>query len=492
MTTFQIVCLAVVIIIAVLASVLTLLKSKKHDLVKWISIFAFVAIALTWIFGIGQYSGTEFGDYGLSRQGLTDIPNLLYYAIYIGGEKIIFLFTLGAFYAVLSKCDSYKKLVKTIAEKFKGKEILFTLISALLFTAMGSLLSETMMALIFVPFVVSILLEMHLDKISAFCTTFGSILVGVLGVTYGGDGFYWFSQYTEVAITTGILYRLIVLVVAFILFNFFNVIHVKKVLENKKANEKVVDPFEVEELPKKKSSIPAIIVLGLLFIVVILGYINWEYNFGITIFGKIHEWLMNISIKETPVFGTILGSKMAQMGSWNFCVVDVLLAATAVLMALISRIHLNDFISACGEGIKKMAFPVLMFVGAYFIFITVYYCQTMPTISNLIINNTTEFNPFLIGVDALIANIFHLDLGLTGFFLGSFLTSIYSTHIEVIHTMFVTLYGLVSLCVPTSTILVLGLSYLGIEYKSWLKYSWLFLVGMLVILVVLFLVMLYI
>ena len=240
MATSQIVCLVIVVILAVLAGVLTVLKSKKHDLVKWIGIFIFVAIALTWIFGVGQYSGTELVDWGMNRQGLTDIPQLIYYALNVGGEKIVFLLALGIFYAMLSKCNSYKKLVNTIAEKLKRKvssQIIFILVCSLIFTLMGAMLTETFAALIFVPFVVSIILAMHLDKMTAFAVTFGSILVGVLGTIYGGDGFIWFNEYAETSATTGIYYRLIVLVVAFILFNFFNVMHVRKIAKGKKINE---------------------------------------------------------------------------------------------------------------------------------------------------------------------------------------------------------------------------------------------------------------
>ena len=495
MATSQIVCLVIVVILAVLAGVLTVLKSKKHDLVKWIGIFIFVAIALTWIFGVGQYSGTELVDWGMNRQGLTDIPQLIYYALNVGGEKIVFLLALGIFYAMLSKCNSYKKLVNTIAEKLKRKvssQIIFILVCSLIFTLMGAMLTETFAALIFVPFVVSIILAMHLDKMTAFAVTFGSILVGVLGTIYGGDGFIWFNEYAETSATTGIYYRLIVLVVAFILFNFFNVMHVKKIAKGKKINEVEADPFKVEDVSKKSSIVPAIIIMGLLFILVILGYISWDENFGISIFGKFHEWLMGLEIKDTSVFGTIFGTKSAQFGAWNFYIITIVLGLFSVLTALISRLKLNDFISTCGEGIKKVLLPELMLIGTYIVFVTVYSCQTMPTISNLLITSTTEFNPFLVAVDAFIANIFHIDLGLTGFFLGSFLTTIYSANIEIVHTIFVTLYGFVSLFVPTSSILVIGLSYLDIEYKNWIKYSWLFLLGILVILVVLFLVMAYI
>ena len=271
MTITQIIGLVVVLVLAALGGFFIIKKSKKHDLAKWITLFIILAIALTWIFTYGYYNGAEFFDYGMNPQGITDIPNLLYYSINFAGDKIIFLLALGAFYAVLSKSNGYKKLVTTIAEKLKGKEIIFALIVSLLFTAMASLLSQTFVALIFVPFVISILLAMKLDKITAFCVTFGSVLIGTLGLTYGGEGAYWFNYYVQASVETGILYRLIVLVVAFILFNFFTVMHAKKVLKDKKVNEIEADPFKVEEVDKKAKSWPIIVLLAIVFIFMILG-----------------------------------------------------------------------------------------------------------------------------------------------------------------------------------------------------------------------------
>ena len=53
------------------------------------------------------------------------------------------------------------------------------------------------------------------------------------------------------------------------------------------------------------------------------------------------------------------------------------------------------------------------------------------------------------------------------------------------------MYGIVQLFMPTSAILIIGLSLMKIDYKSWLKYIWLFVVGMLIILLVLFTVVTY-
>ena len=120
----------------------------------------------------------------------------------------------------------------TTAEIFKGKEIIFALISSLLFTVITSLFSQAFVVLIFMPFVINLLLNMKLDKLTTFSAAFGSILIGLLGVTYGSEGLYWFNYYAQTNPTNGLVYHLLVLVVAFLLFNFFNILHIKKIVKD--------------------------------------------------------------------------------------------------------------------------------------------------------------------------------------------------------------------------------------------------------------------
>ncbi|MBE6156802.1 MAG: hypothetical protein E7161_03555 [Firmicutes bacterium] len=496
MTITQIIGLVVVLVLAALGGFFIIRKSKKHDLAKWITLFIFVSLALTWVFSYGYYNGTEFIDYGMNQQGITDIPNLLYYSINFAGDKIIFLLALGAFYAVLSKCNGYKKLVVTIAEKLKGKEITFALAASLLFAAMASLFSQSFIALIFVPFVVSIILSMKLDKLTAFCVTFGSILIGTLGVTYGGEGLYWFNYYTQTTVATGMIYRLIILVVSFILFNFFTVLHAKKVLNGKKVNESEVDPFKVEHVDKKAKTWPIIILFSTLFILIVLGYISWEANFGITCFSKFHEWLMELKIGGFAVFKVILGTLSTKVtngafGYWNLFHMSIILIIISIVAALVSRIKLDDFIESYGVGFKKIGKGLLLFIGTYMVMVAAYMSPFIPTITNTIFKSIETFNPFLVTLDALLANTFHVDFGFTGYVVATYFTSTFGTNLEVIHTIFTTMYGFVGLCIPTSAILLIGLSYLDIDYKTWMKYIWMFVVAILVILLLLFTIMTY-
>ena len=498
MTIAQIIGVVVVVALAALGGFFIVTKSKKHDLAKWVGLFFLVALALTWILPFGYFVGESYTEYGMAQVGITHIPNLFYYAVYMIGDKVLFLLSLGAFYAVISKCGGYKKLVTTLAKILKGKEIITVLLASLLFTAMGSLLTQTWAALVFVPFVISVLLSMKLDKITAFSATFASIIIGTLGVTYGSEGLDWFNYYTEASINVALVYRLIVLIVGFLAFNFFNVLHIKKTLENKPKNETSADPYKIETVDNKEKIWPTIVVFALIFVLVLLGCIGWEINFEFTWFREIHEKLIALKIGELAIFEKILGIIHAPFGNWNLFHLSTLLVFFSIIMALISRINLNDYIENFGEGLKKMLKPTLIYVTIYVIMLIVFdansnYGQSiMANVTNALTQNVEKFNPFLATLNALFANIFHSNFGLTGYSSAAAWIAMYGNNLNVIHTIFTTTYGFVSLCVPTSGLLLIGLSYLDIEYKNWMKYIWMCVLALLVILLILFTVMTYI
>ena len=381
MSIVKVIGLIVVLLLAVVGGFLIVKKSKSHDLLKWISLFILVSLALTWIFDSSQgfYYSTEYASSGFNPQGISDIPNIMYNTLYLAYDKIIFLISLAVFYGVLYKSKGYQKLVAVIAEKLKGKEIAFALVSSLLITAMTSLFTETYAVLIFVPFLISIALAMKLDRMSAFVITFGSILVGMFGLTYGGEGLYYFNQYIGLGLTDNILYRLVILAIVFVIFNFFTILHIRKVTKKKNVNEEEIDPFKAEKVDKKARIVFPVIGMILLFVLVVLGFVGWNENFGITVFNDFHNWLMGLKIKDFEIAKNVLGSiassetvKNSAFGAWNLYIGSAFMLFSSFVVAVFGRIKLDEVIEGIGHGLKKMALPFALFFGVYMV---VYICQ---------------------------------------------------------------------------------------------------------------------
>lgn len=472
------------------------INSDDHRLTKSIFVFILATILFTWVIPYGQFSGGDFYDYGLGRVGLVDVSVSMYNALYYTMDKIIFLVIVAGVYGVLAKTSGYQRLVTVIAEKLKKHVVVFSVIVSVFLFILTSLFSQTFVVLAFVPFFISILLKMNLDKLTTFIITFGSVLVGLLGVTFGSEGVSSFDYYIGSDLTEGLNYRYIIAAVTVVLYNFFICMRVKKVLSETKKNTKnsVIedDPFKVES-SKKKNAIPVAIVLFLMMVLIILGYIDWETNFAITAFNEFHEWLVGLAPTEDYfIISYLLGQQATALGNLKYvfilCNVFVLMA---MLIAFLYRMKVNEFIQAFYDGIKKMFKPTLLFVASYIVFGVIVSIPFTSTICNWIFNLVEGFNPFVVSVCAFINSIFSQDLGYTGYAVGSFLTTVYTDNMQLVNAIYTSMYGLVQLFMPTSAILIIGLSLMDIDYKSWLKYIWIFVVGMLIILLVLFTVVSY-
>ncbi len=472
------------------------LTSKDHRLTKSILVFVLATIIFTWIIPYGQFNGGDFYDYGLGRVGIVDVSISMYNALYYVMDKVVFLVVIAGVYGVLSQVSGYQRLVTAIAEKMKKHVVVFSVVVSVFLFLLTSLFTQSFIVLAFVPFFVSILLKMNLDKLSAFIVTFGSVLVGLLGATYGTEGIESFSYYLGTDVFTGLNYRFIVAAVTVVLYNFFICMRIKKVVsetkKNTKNNELTDDPFKVET-SKKKNAIPVAIVLFLMMVIVILGYIAWYDYFEIEIFREFHTWLTELAPTEDfLIMSYILGQRATAFGEFAYvftlCSGFILMA---MLVAFLYRMKVDEFIKSFFEGVKKMIKPILLFVLSYIVFGIIVSIPFTTTISNWLFNLVEGFNPFTTTASAFISSLFSHDLGYIGYSIAGFINAVYSNNLELVSAIYTSVYGLVQLFMPTSAILIIGLSLMKIDYKSWLKYIWLFVVGMLIILLVLFTVVTY-
>ena len=169
---------------------------KEHDLVKVVSIVLLLLVVMTWFIPYGQFgSSATFTEGEVTPIGIVHIIYGFIYSIQNYAIQIAFLILIGMFYGVVTKTESYKALVSRIAKSCKGIEIVVSLVISFLIVLLASFLNNTYVLLFFMPFLVSILRRIGLDKISSFAITFGSILVGVLGATYGTEGLVGFVEY---------------------------------------------------------------------------------------------------------------------------------------------------------------------------------------------------------------------------------------------------------------------------------------------------------
>ena len=463
------------------------IKSKNSDLFKWIGIAAFIAFALTWVLPYGQFQGGVFYESGMQRLGIADVSSVFYYCVYFCLTTVLFLLAVGGFYGVISKTESYNALVRKFGNAIKNREIISTAIISILIIVLVSFTGNTYAWILFIPFIVSVLLYAKLDKVSVFATTYGSLLAGVLATTYGTGSLNAFNYYIGVDTSVGIKYRLIFALVVTIVYVLFNALRLRKKLQKKLVGEKDVDLFEVTETKTKKevSVWFPVVMFSLLAVFAILGFFQWS-EFKIEIFDNFHTWLTELKFGEDfTFFGYILGTSALAFGHFEITAMMVVVILITIITGLANRMSVQEFAENYASGFAKVIKPVCLFILSYAAFVIVYITPVVPGIIGYFNGLTKTFNPFLSTLAGLIASFFHADLGYTGYIVGSVLTSTYADYTALAHTIYVSTYGIVQLLLPTSGILLFGLAYLKLDYKSWFKYIWLVAVIALVALLIL-------
>ena len=144
------------------------------------------------------------------------------------------------------------------------------------------------------------------------------------------------------------------------------------------------------------------------------------------------------------------------------------------ILMLIYKIKFEDAMDGFIYGMKKML-PAAMIAGlAYCILVCSYnngFIETMITNASKSFGDNAIINSLI----TILGSVLNVD---TYYVTAGVFTSMVSA------VMFQSLYGLVQLIGPTSILLIVGLSYLEVPYKTWLKYIWRFIVELLIIILI--------
>ena len=477
---------------------------EKHDLVKIALCMIIFTLLLTWIIPQGYFNAGELTKGEITRIGLFDFVTYGLLGMYYFTVLVTFLFVTGAFYQFLSKLEAYQKLTDKISKRWKGKEILFSLIVSFLFAALASMLNEYLVLVAFMPFVITICSKLNMNKISSFVMTFGAMLVGILGSTISAKVMGMNVQYLSQSYTTHLLEKIILFVLAFAIYSLFNVRYLLNSKKDKTSKEKkdskkknVKEETKKEEVvevnnnidlfankvkdSEKANTIPLIIVGVLAIITVILAYLPWTSVFKVEWFTKATEWVTSAKVFGHTIFGYLLGN-VSEFGSWDIFGVQVVMVLAIIILQICYKVSINDTITSFAEGFKKVSKLVVVLLLAYVILeFTVMY-PVIPTVIGKILGS--KFNVFTTTISGLITGLFTSEYQYTVNLVYSFFTTKYASDLSVVSMILQSTYGLASFVAPSSAMLLVGLSYLDIPYKDWMKYIWKFLVAMLVVIIV--------
>lgn len=457
---------------------------EKHDLFKILGIGILVTVLLTWIIKSGSFNGTEIVVSEITRIGLSDLFTYALVSLYYFAILVSLFLIIGGFYEILSLTSGYQSLMTKLTKLLKGKEIPFVLVTSFVIAAITSISNEFYQLLVFVPFIIALILNLTNDKIVAFATTFGSILIGIIGSTYSPAIIADLNGYLGTTYASQIFIKILLFFVTYILFNFFTIMRIIK-NNAKESKSKALGKKETKKVVKINKDVkiwPVVTILSILSIFTILGYISWTDVLGVKIFDTFHTGLMNIGTENVKIVSYILGN-VNSFGQWDLYVIQMLMLLASGLLILIYKIDFNEALKSFADGAKKMLKPVLIMLMIYAICILSVSYPVVPTIANAIAGLASKFNVYLTTVVAFIASLFGVEMryvadSVVGFFASSYGTAASKS---VMLVLFQAIHGFVQFFAPTSLFLMIGLSYLDIKYKDWIKYIWMFLAGLFVI-----------
>ena len=517
---------------------------KKYSLLKALGICFFVLVVLSFIIPTGSFYSGEFTKATTEPIGFFDwfsapMNTIINYGMY----GVIFLL-IGGLYGVLNKTGVYTTVVDNVVKKYKGKEKKFLTISILVFAVLASLTGLNVALFILVPFMAAIILKLGFSKVTAMLSTVGALLVGMIGSTYGFNVSGYINYYFSLDVNNALLIKVGFLAVMVIFYNYMirksakvealadgkvtkaeakkeKVETVKKETKTNKKTTKdtktakksttskktttkkkstkkntmneavkddvlVVPLYEENETKKKKSTLPMIIVMAIMFILVLVGMYNWRYAFDVDMFEKAYESMMGVEVNGYLLIQNVLGY-VNPIGYFTVSELATILILTAFLIGWIYNLKFKETLDAFIAGMKEML-PVAFYAALANIVMMVISSSSTGgniffTMSDWLFNLTDKFNAVVTSVVAALGGLFYNDMPYLVNALADTMVSKYtnSALYPLFGLIFQSMHGLVMMIVPTSMILIAGLSYLKVSYKEWFKNIWKILLGLLVI-----------
>lgn len=456
-------------------------KKKKRFMISSFSII----IILIFILGLishllpeATFKGGEIVDgSGVVGASISDIlmSPILGFANAI--DVSIFVLVLGGFLAIVTKTGALETGIKELVQKLKGKELVLIPILMFVFSIGGTtygMLEETVG---FYALLAATMVAARMDTIVASAVVLLGAGSGVLGSTVNpfAVGAAVSALPPGVEVNQGIIIALglVLWITTLVISIAFTMKYAEKVkndkgstflsLQEQKQMEKVygskIQKEENVSLTKKQKI--TLILFGLTFLVMIIGFIPWE-TFGVEIFNSFTGWLTGSSL-----------------GNWYFYESALWFLIMGIIIGIINRFKEREITDLIVEGAKDMIAVVLIIAiarGASVLMQSTY-------LDNYIIYNAADalrnIPAGLFGAGNYLLHIVLSILVPSSSGLATLSTPIMGAlaatlnySVEGTIMTFVAANGLVNLITPTCGAIMGGLALARVEYTTWVKFAW--------------------
>ena len=374
-------------------------------------------------------------------------------------STIVYLLSVGLFYAILGKTEKYDEYITCVARKFARRKSLYIVLTVFVLGLMSALTGNMYAALFALPFFVSVIRKLGYGKAASIAATVGATIIGSASSLYT----YYSNQMLNLTVTDNLLYKIVLLLVLLLALIAF-------ILVFNKRPEKV-------DLGKEKCSnvLTLKVVMIVLLVLVVLGFVPWTQYFGFDGFTRFLEFMQSKDIKGVSIFNALVGSEIAAFGTFELYHFALVLVVASVFIAIMYKVKVNTFIAAVGSGLRKSIPYIVILLVANIVFINLY---TSGVYYTFVTAFSEKMNLFTGSVISSVTSLFYPDYTYaTQFALSGISYTTKTTGFEAsIAIIFQTIYSLVLLVSPTSILVFFGLRYTDVSYKDWIKYIWKFFV----------------
>ena len=440
---------------------------KKHNLFKVVMIVLLLLVLGSWFIPSSSVTSGSIVSGEYNRTGIFQLFLYFLTAVVNFAPLMFYILIVGGLYGVLNKIPAYRKLLDTVVAKFKGFELLFMAIVMVIIALLTSMVGLSLPLIVIYPFIVSVILLMGYDKITAALVIVGSVSAGLIGTVFSASTVETIAGYTQVAANTYVAHKIVLLVIALaiVIINVF--LYAKKHHDTKNLVEVVLDLV--------------IIVLG-------LGFFSWDL-FGINLFRDMTSGFVNPQGGAAKGIFTALNSivgitESQYFGTWGLIESSVVVLLGAGLISFIYRKKIDEFLDSFKDGLKIALKPALLVGLIYTVIIIVSRVQNEFTIVQHLVSFDGKLNIFLMIPVVIAFVIFGVEILYGAALAGPYITTFVGTAVTatsvVVALLWQSIGGIVMLFAPTSIILMITLSYLNVSYGKWLKATWPMILEMLV------------
>lgn len=482
---------------------------KKHNIFKVVLITFLVVALFTWILPVAYFSsGYGYVEQGRMQVGLFDLISYPLMTFQYFGLVFLFVIAIGGLYGVLNKISAYRVFLDKLANSFKNKSKLVISIMIAVLAILTSIGGLQLGLLLFVPMLISLILLMGYDKITAALAIVGSLVVGVAGTTFGYNNINFIMSTLNVKITSGIISKIVILLAGIALVTMNTLLYMSKC--DKKATKKVAkkttkkatktkevlvkenDAFVPEKVSaRKKTTIaPLVVILSIVLVVVVLSFIPWSGAFKIKAFETATKAVTKFKLFGFPIFGKLLGTVNA-FGVWTVSELTIITILATLLLSFIYKVKFDDMVDGIVAGVKRALPTAIIVVLIYACLVVAAERPYQMVIYKVLLDLSKGFNVVTGGLVAILASFFNVDPSYTFQSVLPYVASVSNKgDFSLIGLVFQSMYGLTMLFAPTSVVLMAVLSYLDIPYTKWLKTIWKLILELLLLLFVIFIIIL--